>query len=78
MKSIRCTTDLTCVLDGALEPNLRALLADQGLSLGSHIVVVHSQTRTTERYAHLDAGVLLNAVNAAAQVTGTTWSSDSK
>lgn len=36
-------------------------------------VLGHSQTRTTERYAHLDSAVLLNAVNAASQVTGTTW-----
>ncbi|SFR84713.1 tyrosine-type recombinase/integrase [Sphingomonas jatrophae] len=36
-------------------------------------VLGHAQTRTTERYAHADKGVLLNAVNAAARVTGTTW-----
>lgn len=29
--------------------------------------------RYLERYAHADKGVLLNAVNAAAKVTGTTW-----
>ncbi|WP_066778847.1 tyrosine-type recombinase/integrase [Sphingomonas sp. CCH5-D11] len=63
--------------------DLRHSAASNLVNAGQSLYVVakvlgHSQTRTTERYAHLDAGVLLNAVNAAAQVTGTTWSSDSK
>ena len=36
-------------------------------------VLGHSQTRTTERYAHLSGEVLRDAVNAAAKVSGTTW-----
>lgn len=58
--------------------DLRHSAASNLVNSGQSLYVVakvlgHSQTRTTERYAHLDAAVLLNAVNAASQVTGTTW-----
>lgn len=58
--------------------DLRHSAASNLVNSGHSLYVVakvlgHAQTRTTERYAHLDNGVLLNAVNAAAQVTGTTW-----
>ncbi len=60
--------------------DLRHSAASNLVNSGQSLYVVakvlgHSQTRTTERYAHLDAAVLLNAVNAASQVTGTTWGS---
>ncbi len=58
--------------------DLRHSAASNLVNAGQSLYVVakvlgHAQTRTTERYAHLDNGVLLNAVNAAAQVTGTSW-----
>ncbi len=61
--------------------DLRHSAASNLVNAGQLLYVVakvlgHSQTRTTERYAHLDAEVLLNAVNAASQVTGTTWATD--
>ncbi len=61
--------------------DLRHSAASNLVNSGQSLYVVakvlgHSQTRTTERYAHLDSGVLLNAVNAASQLTGTTWSGD--
>lgn len=39
-------------------------------------VLGHSNTRTSERYAHLDATILLEAVNAAAKASGTSWASE--
>jgi integrase len=61
--------------------DLRHSAASNLVNAGQSLYVVakvlgHSQTRTTERYAHLDAGVLLSAVNAASQVTGTSWGAD--
>ena len=61
--------------------DLRHSAASNLVNAGQSLYVVarvlgHAQTRTTERYAHLDSGVLLNAVNAASQVTGTTWATD--
>ena len=61
--------------------DLRHSCASNLVNSGQSLYVVakvlgHSQTRTTERYAHLDASVLLNAVNAASQFTGTTWAAD--
>lgn len=61
--------------------DLRHSAASNLVNSGQSLYVVakvlgHSQMRTTERYAHLDSGVLLNAVNAASQVTGTTWAAD--
>lgn len=58
--------------------DLRHSAASNLVNSGQSLYVVakvlgHSQTRTTERYAHLDAAVLLNAVNAASHLTGTTW-----
>lgn len=58
--------------------DLRHSAASNLVNSGQSLYVVakvlgHSQTRTTERYAHLNSKVLLEAVNAAAQVTGTTW-----
>lgn len=58
--------------------DLRHSAASNLVNAGQSLYVVakvlgHAQTRTTERYAHLDNGVLLNAVNAAAQVNGTSW-----
>lgn len=58
--------------------DLRHSAASNLVNAGQSLYVVakvlgHTQTRTTERYAHLDSGVLLNAVNAASQITGTTW-----
>jgi len=61
--------------------DLRHSAASNLVNAGQSLYVVakvlgHAQTRTTERYAHLDSGVLLNAVNAASQVTGTSWAAD--
>jgi integrase len=61
--------------------DLRHSCASNLVNSGQSLYVVakvlgHSQTRTTERYAHLDAGVLLKAVNGASEVTGTTWAAD--
>ena len=61
--------------------DLRHSAASNLVNAGQSLYVVakvlgHAQTRTTERYAHLDSGVLLNAVNAASQVTGTSWTPD--
>lgn len=61
--------------------DLRHSAASNLVNAGQSLYVVakvlgHAQTRTTERYAHLDSGVLLNAVNAASQVTGTSWTAD--
>lgn len=58
--------------------DLRHSAASNLVNSGQSLYVVakvlgHAQTRTTERYAHLDAKVLLSAVNAASQATGTTW-----
>lgn len=58
--------------------DLRHSAASNLVNAGQSLYVVakvlgHTQTRTTERYAHLDSGVLLNAVNAASQITGTNW-----
>ena len=36
-------------------------------------VLGHAQAKTTARYAHLSQGTLLNAVNLAAQSSGTEW-----
>ena len=58
--------------------DLRHSHASNLVNAGQSLYVVakvlgHSNTRTSERYAHLDSGVLLNAVNAASQVSGTSW-----
>ncbi|WP_375287070.1 tyrosine-type recombinase/integrase [Sphingomonas sp.] len=58
--------------------DLRHSAASNLVNSGHSLFIVakilgHAQTRTTERYAHADRGVLLNAVNAAAKATGTTW-----
>lgn len=58
--------------------DLRHSAASNLVNSGQSLYVVakvlgHAQTRTTERYAHLDPKVLLNAVNAASGVSGTTW-----
>jgi integrase len=36
-------------------------------------VLGHSQLKTTQRYAHLSQEMLLEAVDAAAEATGTDW-----
>lgn len=61
--------------------DLRHSCASALVNSGQSLYVVakvlgHAQTRTTERYAHLDSAVLLSAVNAASQATGTTWAAD--
>lgn len=58
--------------------DLRHSAASNLVNSGQSLYVVakvlgHAQTRTTERYAHLDSGVLLDAVNSASAVSGTTW-----
>jgi integrase len=60
--------------------DLRHTLASQLAGAGHSLWVIanvlgHSQTRTTERYAHLSGETLRNAVNSAARVSGTTWAS---
>lgn len=61
--------------------DLRHSAASNLVNAGQSLYVVakilgHSQTRTTERYSHLDNAVLQNAANAAAQVTGTSWATN--
>lgn len=61
--------------------DLRHSAASNLVNAGQSLYVVakvlgHASMRSSERYAHLDAGVLLEAVNAGAQVSGTTWASD--
>lgn len=58
--------------------DLRHSAASNLVNAGQSLYVVakvlgHAQMRSSERYAHLNAGVLLEAVNAASNVTGTTW-----
>lgn len=58
--------------------DLRHSAASNLVNAGQSLYVVakvlgHAQTKTTERYAHLASDTLLTAVNAASQVTGTTW-----
>ncbi len=58
--------------------DLRHSAASNLVNAGQSLYVVakvlgHAQTRTTERYAHLDSEVLLNAVNAASQISGANW-----
>ena len=36
-------------------------------------ILGHSQLKTTQRYAHLSQETLLEAVDAAAEATGTDW-----
>ena len=72
------TARLAAKLPDVRVHDLRHSAASNLVNAGQSLYVVakvlgHSQTRTTERYAHLDAGVLLNAVNAASLATGTTW-----
>jgi integrase len=61
--------------------DLRHSAASNLVNSGQSLYVVakvlgHASARTSERYAHLDDGVLLHAVNAASDVTGTTWAAD--
>ncbi len=61
--------------------DLRHSAASNLVNAGQSLYVVgkvlgHSQTRTTERYAHLDPKTLVNAVNAASKVSGTNWASE--
>lgn len=61
--------------------DLRHSAASNLVNAGQSLYVVakvlgHAQTRTTERYAHLDARVLLDAVNAASERTGVAWGAD--
>jgi integrase len=58
--------------------DLRHSAASNLVNSGQSLYVVakvlgHSQMRSAERYAHLNADVLLEAVNAASSLTGTTW-----
>lgn len=58
--------------------DLRHSAASNLVNSGQSLYVVaqvlgHAQVRTSERYAHLSTDTLLHAVNAASQVTGTTW-----
>lgn len=61
--------------------DLRHSAASNLVNSGQSLYVVakvlgHSQTKTTERYAHLASDTLLNAVNAASKATGTTWGTE--
>ncbi|MBJ6121371.1 tyrosine-type recombinase/integrase [Sphingomonas mollis] len=72
--SARRAADLPDVRVHDLRHSAASNLVNSGQSLYVVAKVLgHTQTRTTERYAHLDANVLLNAVNAASKATGTTW-----
>jgi integrase len=58
--------------------DLRHSAASNMVNAGQSLYVVgsvlgHSQTRTTQRYAHLSSDTLLAAVDAAADAMGTTW-----
>lgn len=58
--------------------DLRHSAASNLLNSGQSLYVVskmlgHASVKTTERYAHLSSGTLLNAVNAASQLTGMIW-----
>ncbi len=60
--------------------DLRHSAASNLVNAGQSLYVVakvlgHAQMRSSERYAHLNADVLLEAVNAASTVTGTKWAS---
>ncbi|MFN6935444.1 MAG: tyrosine-type recombinase/integrase [Tsuneonella sp.] len=55
--------------------------ASQLVSSGHSLYLVskvlgHAQMKSSARYAHLDSSVLLNAVNAAAEVSGTAWADE--
>lgn len=55
--------------------------ASQLVNSGQSLYIVssvlgHAQMKSSQRYAHLDSAVLLNAVNAAAEVSGTAWADD--
>lgn len=56
----------------------RHQVASELVNAGQSLYVVgkilgHAQAKTTERYAHLSQGTLLNAVNLAADASGTDW-----
>lgn len=58
--------------------DLRHSAASNMVNAGQSLYVVgqvlgHAQAKTSARYAHLSNETLLNAVNAASAVTGTTW-----
>jgi integrase len=58
--------------------DLRHSAASYMVNSGQSLYVVgkvlgHAQAKTTERYAHLSQSTLLNAVNLAAQASGTAW-----
>lgn len=58
--------------------DLRHSMASNMVNSGRSIyevakVLGHSQLKTTQRYAHLAQEILLEAVDAAAKVTGTDW-----
>ncbi|WP_235522998.1 site-specific integrase [Novosphingobium sp. Leaf2] len=58
--------------------DLRHSAASNLVNSGQSLYVVakvlgHAQVKTSERYAHLSTDTLLQAVNAASEVTGTTW-----
>jgi hypothetical protein len=59
MQSIRCHADMTRILDGALDPRLRALLTDRELKPGERIVVV--QSRDTLATVRREIGVAIIA-----------------
>lgn len=61
--------------------DLRHSCASNLVNSGQSLYVVakvlgHAQVRTSERYAHLSSDTLLNAVNAASQLAGTTWADE--
>ncbi|MES2095364.1 MAG: tyrosine-type recombinase/integrase [Pseudomonadota bacterium] len=61
--------------------DLRHSAASNLVNAGRSLYIVakllgHSNTKTTERYAHLDAGVMLEAVNAGSEISGTTWANE--
>jgi integrase len=61
--------------------DLRHSAASYMVNAGQSLYVVgqvlgHAQAKTTARYAHLSQETLLNAVNLAAQASGTTWAGE--
>lgn len=71
----RCLAGLPDVRMHDLRHSAASNLVNAGQTLYSVAKILgHRQTRTTERYAHLSQGALLDSVDAAANYMGTDWS----
>jgi len=71
----RCLAGLPDVRMHDLRNSAASNLVNAGQTLYSVAKILgHRQTRTTERYAHLSQGALLDSVDAAANYMGTDWS----